>query len=184
MNTKLRVIIALTTLLYAPFSSASFIGDTVNATHVNAFGTPISGSAVVGAGVEFTGSNVIHDYDLDIMADSFSLMVSKDFSAGNFTGVLKELTISGIDSAISAVTFNASASSSLSGGDANSLTFGGGVINVDFDVFTFGSLNTPASALSHTLIWDVTFAAVPEPGILALFAAGLFGLGFARRRKA
>ncbi len=29
-----------------------------------------------------------------------------------------------------------------------------------------------------------TTGAVPEPSIIALFAAGLFGIGFARRRKA
>jgi hypothetical protein len=29
-----------------------------------------------------------------------------------------------------------------------------------------------------------SIAAVPEPSIIALFAAGLFGIGFARRRKA
>jgi hypothetical protein len=29
-----------------------------------------------------------------------------------------------------------------------------------------------------------TTGAVPEPSIVALFAAGLFGIGFARRRKA
>lgn len=30
---------------------------------------------------------------------------------------------------------------------------------------------------------NVSVAAVPEPSIIALFGAGLFGLGFARRRK-
>ena len=33
--------------------------------------------------------------------------------------------------------------------------------------------------------WEITTSeSVPEPSIIALFAAGLFGLGFARRRKA
>lgn len=32
-------------------------------------------------------------------------------------------------------------------------------------------------------VYDDTSSSVPEPSIIALFAAGLFGLGFARRRK-
>jgi hypothetical protein len=32
-------------------------------------------------------------------------------------------------------------------------------------------------------IYTATIKSVPEPSILALFAAGLFGIGFARRRK-
>ena len=31
---------------------------------------------------------------------------------------------------------------------------------------------------------NLEVASVPEPSILALFAAGLFGIGFVRRRKA
>ncbi len=32
--------------------------------------------------------------------------------------------------------------------------------------------------------WSVATESVPEPSVIALFAAGLFGIGFARRRKA
>jgi hypothetical protein len=36
----------------------------------------------------------------------------------------------------------------------------------------------------HKVAWVVgPKAAVPEPSIIALFAAGLFGIGFARRRQ-
>ncbi|MCP3893785.1 MAG: PEP-CTERM sorting domain-containing protein, partial [Bacteroides sp.] len=34
----------------------------------------------------------------------------------------------------------------------------------------------------HTVVAEYT--SVPEPSIIGLFAAGLFGIGFARRRKA
>ena len=51
-------------------------------------------------------------------------------------------------------------------------------------LFTFegeGTLSGYAVVLRQT---PTTGAAVPEPSIIALFAAGLFGIGFARRRKA
>ena len=40
---------------------------------------------------------------------------------------------------------------------------------------------TQAGSFGHD---NLTIAAVPEPGTLALLAAGLLGLGFARRRTA
>ncbi len=47
----------------------------------------------------------------------------------------------------------------------------------------FSSLDSIGDTTGN-LLDDVSIASVPEPSIIALFAAGLFGLGFARRRKA
>lgn len=82
-----------------------------------------------------------------------------------------------------------------------SLPYGTLVGSIDGNFFAMGtSFDGNAIAGGELLLWYwdsnagdndesirvtiKTVAAVPEPSIIALFALGLFGLGFARRRKA
>ena len=70
--------------------------------------------------------------------------------------------------------------------------FAGLSVDFQFSVFGDAGLDQNSSDYRDTLtIANVRYAtlggpvtaSVPEPSIIALFAAGLFGLGFARRRK-
>ena len=81
-----------------------------------------------------------------------------------------------------------------------SLAFGTLVGSIDNNFFAMGtSYDGNAIATGELLLWywdsnsgdntesiqvKIGTAAVPEPSIIALFALGLFGLGFARRRNA
>jgi len=61
------------------------------------------------------------------------------------------------------------------------------IADVDWAVFDVTDLradmNLPGDfTVSHITLFDAT-ASVPEPGMLAVFGAGLVGLGFARRRR-
>ena len=161
---------------------ASFIGDTVEV-EFDAFAANdvLQGSATVGAGVEFTGSELIYDYALDISESAFTLTISKPFSAGNFTGVFGKLVISGIDSAIDAVTFDEIGSSAFSSATPEIGFATPGTITIGRPS-RFFSANTPASALSHSFTWNVDFAAVPGPAPLSLLMlAGL--VAFGRRQR-
>ena len=77
--------------------------------------------------------------------------------------------------------------SSTIGNFSFSTTFGSlGIQNftgTDISYYNSCSVSPCSSGYSYDT-FDVSIAAVPEPSIIALFAAGLFGLGFARRRKA
>lgn len=80
--------------------------------------------------------------------------------------------------------------------DGLSTLYSDASLNSNFDVFgAFPVLGTPASFLNSwyfpngsvgfdTLAWEiVTFNTVPEPGSMALFAAGLMSLSLLGRRK-
>jgi len=178
------------TILIAVFSwlptsaSATFIGDSVDATVNSTFGTPISGTAVIGAGADFKEVGPSHAYSLDLSASSFTLTVSKPITAGNFTGVLKSLILGNLDFDVTSVIFNAGVSSLYSGGLAIDFSTPG---QIAMATTSFISINSPASALSHSLTWDVTFgdrlSAVPEPTTLVLIGLGLAGLGFRKKRQ-
>jgi len=86
-----------------------------------------------------------------------------------------------------------------SGSLTNATEYG---FNGDPNIWTDVNGGNPVSGISTNANWiytannfadadpqaairtSITIGAVPEPSIIALFALGLFGLGFARRRKA
>lgn len=155
-----------------PRALATFTGDTVSAQVDKTFETVFSGTATVGAGSEFTGTDGFRDYDLDITANSFTLTISKPSASGNFTGVLSSLVLSDLDYSVLSVTLNPSSSAFSNGSLAEDLSIPG-QISITGGV----SLNSPASALSKSLTWDVVFGnRLPEPSsALMLSLVGLLG---------
>ena len=176
------ILVGVVLLVTAQAASATFIGDSVDVLATNPFETIVSDTATVGPGVEFTGTDVFgRDYDIDLDANSIVFTVSKDSAAGNFTGVLSTLMISNIDFEVLGVSLNA-ASSACSFGSV-STAFTATSITIDGC-----NLNTPATALSQSLIFDVVFGdrnvtAVPEPATGVLLGVGLLVLACMRRRR-
>lgn len=83
---------------------------------------------------------------------------------------------------------------SFKAGDAFSLyefngaLVAGGITSINFDTlgvgfFSNGGKEHFGQGISHIDIYDGNGFSVPEPGVLALFAAGLAGLGFALSRR-
>jgi hypothetical protein len=186
---KPSVIFTAAALAASPIaaSAASMLGDEVDVTVDSAFGTAISGTATVGPGIELAGSNVFHDYVVDLDLGSITVIVTKPVTAGNFTGILDTVVIDRLDHLVTGVSFNAAASSAFSSGNPDSIDLNTpGRIVIDFA--GFASANTPASALRHSFTWDVTLSdepvpAVPEPQTWALMALGLATLATARLRQ-
>ena len=174
--------------LAGPASASSFFGDTIDARIDNFLpGMPIDSSATVGAGVEFVGSTLFHDYSLDIADTSFTLTVSKPSSAGNFTGIFDSIVLDNIDRSITSVTLDSLASSTFSNGLP--LTVDLSVPGrIELECSFFCSANTPPTALSQSFTWNVAFAEevapVPEPlGLVSLFAFGAVAAGSIAKRK-
>ena len=187
MKKQLLTAVALTgSMLCAQAAQATFIGDTVEVTASSSlYGTYITGSATVGTGTEFTGTETRFDYltfEVDLAASTITYTASKPFSAGNFTGVLDVLSISNIDYQVLGVAVNSASSACSLGSISTSFT--------DTSVTIGGCfLNTPSTALSHSLIFDVTFGdlnpvqSVSEPAGFSLLALGTLGAALLRRRR-
>lgn len=179
MKTISKVLAGGALLLATQAATATFIGDSVDVFANNPLGLAISDTATVGAGVEFNGSDLLfRDFAIDLGASTIAFTVSKASSGGNFTGVLSSLLISNIDYQVLGVTLNAASSACSTG--AATTAFTATSINIGGC-----NLNTPATALSQSLIFDVAFGgrnqAVPEPSTVLLLGAGL--LGMVVRRK-
>jgi len=88
--------------------------------------------------------------------------------------------ITGLDDSSGAALSNIAVATDIRNWDIARLSYGNDYVNIQFAGDGFSSID------AGYLDLDLTFgtASVPEPSIIALFAAGLFGIGFARRRKA
>lgn len=179
--TTLTCLAALAAALPLGASALGLRGDALHATVINPFETVLDGDFVVGPGDELSADSVFWHYTLDVRDDRFGITVSKPTTAGNFTAILDKVVISGIDATVTGVRFDPSASSAFSSGDPDDIDLSvPGQITIGFGGYASG--NAPATALSHTYVWDVQLAPVPEPGTWALAACGLAAMGWRLRR--
>jgi hypothetical protein len=163
----------ITTHLASP-ANAGMIGDTVTMhyeTPTLNSGYYDGGSAVVGAGVEFTGLNVGLWANADftntqlILSFTFSHTWSPATHNGPvFVDTAHPFTSVSINPATTSAWFNAGMVS-ISG---NSL-----IVNWQGQSFTNG----------QNIVLDLTTSEVPEPATLALMTVGLAGMGVLRRRR-
>lgn len=177
MITKLLKSVALAVgLVSAPFAAnAALIGATVD---VDFYFPDLStlycnsGSAVVGAGVEYAaGCSGFAPVSIDVTDTQIIVGHSNSsFSPGAFNGFLMSI-LSG--PTIAGVTFNAAASTlGVTGID---LTGGGSIIGLNF-----------ASQGTGTAVFDVSFgsiSAVPVPATIALLVPGLGMMAMVGRRR-
>ena len=184
MTKRIGLICAFfTAFLWTHSASASFIGNSIDASLTNTFDTVFDDTATVGEGVEFSGTSLFYTYTLDFTATAFTLTISKPFSAGNYTGILERLEITGIETDILDVTLDTAISSAFSSNTPNINFSDPGSIVVFTDLIS--SANSPASARSHSFTWNVDFdsVAVANAPMLALFVLGFLGLALNQRRR-
>ena len=174
-------------MFFSQLSFADLTGDTVNVNfNGNTAGT-LSGTTVVGPGVELSRPNdnyagIIFALGIDLDANSIELTVSKTIPSGNFTAIFNSLSVSGIDSTVVGVSFDAANSSAFDAGDQPLITFTPDSISLVTPT-TFSSANDSGNNFTRTFIWDVEFESVPEPTGILLPLAFVGSLFMPRSRR-
>lgn len=178
-------------LLAAGSAQAGLLGDTVGAKLQDIAGGVVapqfSPTAVVGAGVEFTGTwtyaplNQVWNVALDIGASSFTITftdvginASHDISGFTFMGlVLSDLDPGGIITGVSLLSGQAG---------VQSVGFSDHGITVQWNIFQFRNADgNPINSGSSTFGFQT--APVPEPAPAGLLALGLLTLAVVRKRQ-
>lgn len=159
-------------LLAAPFAQASFIGSTMLGEYSTNLSQPAwcSATSVVGPGVEFECPG---GFAVDVSGDQvlYTLSGFERFGVDEFNGFV----LSDASATVPGIVSVSIASTTLSGLDRSRVWFDADSIWVNFS-----GLEMPDLMMSTLL--DVAFAAVSEPGSLAMLGLGIAGLGLCRRR--
>lgn len=181
-NNSIKRYAFILTVLFTFNAQAGFINDTLSAKYSSFFGKAFDSTATVSTGIEFSGTNLSHTYYLDFTEDTFTLTVTKPNRNGNFTGIFKELNITGIDGIIKNIVFDSANSSAFSKNPNINYSQQG---SITLTTPLFLSANSPSSALSHSFTWLVEFepVAVNAPSAALLFMLGLMLISANKRSK-
>lgn len=155
----------------APSVQANLIGDTVNVELYSSGVLIDTDTVVVGPGEE---GNFFGNQFYDIGANSFTIR-----STGNFCGFFNcstgsvsiQLVSLDLGAAITSVTLSTSLTDVLVGNSATQVTFTWNEQGIQTGTYLSSTFNTDGSI------------PVPEPMSLALFGAGLLGLGLVKQRR-